>query len=107
MGRLRGNVSAYMTHELRWQFKQVSLMKRPVGFSIVPLFEMGYVSSSALTRHDPMLLSLGLGGRAIYDEAFVFRLDFAFALERQKSSATSPTEHVLRPGVYAIVGHTF
>ena len=110
VGRLRGRLSLYSTHELRWRFTEGRLFKRLLEWMLVPSLELGFLSGGSTSpsqeRSAPLLASAGLGGRVIYDEAFILRADLSWARERERVRGGSIIDR-WRPGFYIIVGHSF
>ena len=106
-GRFRGLNTIYLTEEMRWRFTQLTLFERSLGLQLVPFIDLG--RASVPKDSDPFYhihVSGGLGLRIIYEEAFIIRLDAAFAREEHINTDNLPNIAVRR-GIYAIVGHSF
>jgi hemolysin activation/secretion protein len=101
-GRIREKQNIYTSHELRWILSRLHLKKRPIDLMLTPLFDGGFVGSWSKGK---WVGSAGIGGRVIYDESFVVRLDFVFAREQHQTN--QGVISVARHGIYALVGHSF
>ena len=101
-GRMRHRQNLYSSQELRWILTRLSLKKRPIDLMLTPLLDIGYLGSFS---NGHWVGSGGLGGRLIYDESFVLRIDWVFALEKHHSP--QGIHSVMRRGLYALVGHSF
>ena len=108
VGRFRGQISLYLTQEIRWRLTQFTMFKRETDLMLVPFIDLGRVYELG-QDHDWIHFhgSGGIGGRLIYDQVFVVRVDFAIAAEEIQKNAHSPIQRQPRIGIYAIVGHTF
>ena len=114
-GRFRGNVAFYGTQELRIRYYRFFYKQRAIDFQITPLIDFGSVNGPAdavytlpAQQNSTWIWgSAGLGGRVVYDDGFVVRLDLMWALERDQKKLYESA--VLRPqlGIYAMTGHTF
>ena len=114
-GRFRGNLAFYGTQELRIRYYRFFYKQRAIDFQISPLVDFGSVNGPAdavytlpaQQKNSWIWGSIGLGGRVVYDDGFVVRLDLMWALERDQRKLG--TQVGIRPqlGIYAMTGHTF
>ena len=108
-GRYRGNLTAYKTTELRWDFWRFNVRKARFKALAVPFIELGRVWKWG---EDDDLLHLhgttGAGLRFIYNDVFVMRFDVALGLEEYQDVDNGELA-AYRPvlGIYAIVNHPF
>jgi hypothetical protein len=114
-GRFRGDLAFYSSQELRLHVYRFHFRERPIDTQLCPLIDIGIVNGAhdalaplnSKTKHNWLWGSAGIGGRAVYDEGFVVRIDVMWALERYQTSLNASVRHRPQLGIYAMTGHTF
>ena len=111
MGRWRGPGKALANVELRWTPWALALREHQVDLELAPFTDVGAVfgqqaATAAPTAPTTAHPSVGLGGRVVFDDTFVGRLDIGWAPD----PITQPDGGVSKPwgmGVYVVFGHPF
>lgn len=114
-GRFRGNLAFYGTAELRIRYYRAYFKQRTLDFQVTPLLDLGSIHGPAdglstlpaQTKRSWFWGSAGIGGRVVYDEGFIVRLDLVWALERDQKTLDAKVSQRPQLGIYAMVGHTF
>ena len=114
-GRFRGEKSAYLSAEVRTRLARIFFKKRPIDFQLCPLLDLGMINGSndvrfiqpITTKQNWLWGSVGIGGRTVYDEGFVVRVDITWALERVQKTFNSKVQHRAQLGIFAMTGHSF
>lgn len=114
-GRFRGDQSLYLSQELRGRVWRLFYKNRPIDLLLCPLLDLGVIRGINEVSRAPIAKSIGrgiwgsagLGGRAVYDEGFVVRVDVMWALERVQETSASPARRRSQLGIFAMTGHSF
>lgn len=113
-GRFRGESSLYSSHEIRARIFRIHFKKRPIDFLLAPLIDLGVIRGERSKRAlglppDPHWIwgCAGLGGRLVYDEGFVVRADFVWAIERYEGTKNGQFQNKAQLGIFAMTGHSF
>ncbi|MBX2797042.1 MAG: hypothetical protein KTR31_05225 [Myxococcales bacterium] len=82
-GRLRAPGKAIANLEARVRVIDLNVMKRPVGLELAPYLDAGIVwdAEAPVPTDLPVHPAFGLGGRLLFDDTFVGRLDTGFGLD--------------------------
>ena len=107
-GRVRGPRKAAQTLELHLRFDEARVFAQRIEPMLVTFGEAVYVAKNDATwlSSAHLLYSVGVGGRAVLNGAFVLRFDLGMTPEKVKNKDGAST---WRNGVgsYLIVGHSF
>lgn len=114
-GRFRGDRSLYFGQELRYRYWRFYFKQRPIDLLVTPIIDLGIIQGrdesrspqAAMSRDHWLWGSVGMGGRAVYDQGFVVRVDVMWALERVQDTPVSPVKRRAQLGVFAMTGHSF
>jgi len=108
-GRWRGPGKAVFNAELRLDVARHSLLGSPMRWQVVPYADAGFVYGTAdgggAASDLPIHPAAGAGVRAIYDEAFVGRVDTGFGLDAVRRDDT--VAHEPAWGLYVVFDHTY
>ena len=110
IGRLRGNIKAVSSAELRWQFWGHTAFSKPLDWFVAGFTDVGSASTWDEFSGPPLPWVSGGGGpRWLYDNVFLLRLDVAVAVERFVESGVGGESAYTKPipGVYLAVGHPY
>ena len=114
-GRFRGETSAYLSTEFRARVLRFFFKNRPVDMQLCPLLDLGSIQGAndvefvqpQLKKSQWLWGTIGIGGRTVYDEGFVVRVDITWALERYQKVSNDGVQHRAQLGIFAMTGHSF
>ncbi len=107
-GRVRGERKGAQTFEFHVRLSELKLFSKRIAPIFVAFSELAHISehSDSIWSSAHLLGCIGLGARAVVDNAFVARFDFGLTPERVRTqSGQARWEN--RMGGYVIVGHSF
>ncbi|OGQ83393.1 MAG: hypothetical protein A2289_16235 [Deltaproteobacteria bacterium RIFOXYA12_FULL_58_15] len=110
-GRWRAPGKAILNTELRFEIARHSLFDRPMRWQLVPYVDAGSVYGAGDLETSragmfPVHPATGAGIRAIFDEAFVGRIDAGLGLDPVQSQSGN-IRHLPNFGIYVVFDHTF
>jgi len=110
-GRWRAPGKAIFNSELRVDVARHTLAGAPMRWQLVPYVDAGAVfggdhGDSLQVEHSPIHPAAGLGVRAVYQEAFVGRVDTGFGLDPVVEPDGDVTPEATW-GLYVVFDHTF
>ena len=113
VGRIRGNIKAVLSGELRWIFWDHALWGQRISWMFVPFVDAGNAWTwEEVEQKPPVYVSFGLGPRWVLNDAFLVRFDLTCALERfdePKVNAEEGRHPSTKPvfGAYLVMKHPF
>ena len=112
-GRFRSDLAIYLSQELRTRIFRFHYKSRPIDWVMTPLFELGWLNGGVPATIDHtadaawLWGGAGIGGRLIYDQGLVVRIDVIWALERLQRSDRPGVISIPQLGIFAMTGHSF